>query len=1307
MAQSNKYSQPSLAPFDSVKNYTHQQDLLYLSDPEGPVASVFAAVKEDNDQKEKLAIAQAQQFAAAEEKKRLELTDAEVLSGQGPDQEITEDEKAVAISIQDEVESGNIMLSKDASDQEILDYYKTVGSPELGEAIVNPSIQALVPTTGPEFLVAGAAASTKLAGKAGLHLWAAATPADSALVPYVDEIAEGNWFAGLAVGVLTGVATGVAANKVLDRALQPWNATGTRAFEETLTGIREQLRPRPFDGLPNKAAKAAKEAKAAKAPEATPWTVAVAREIDAAESSEVVKTYVPKASIGPIKPGDPVTSGIAAKQEDLARRKLTAAVSNGDLRDPVVRKVLAKATDSIPANSLAPEEATAVEALRTRIARVEENPPRIDANLNNPAADHGGQKVPKRVLTALHAKVSAEWYGPIISKGIHPTSTEAKTRDRLITDMMKADPKLSQEQARDKVVKDLTTIELVDNMKTRLLQSGHADDEALSDKAWNLVRKKKALGHYGAIFQSELTSRVDTEMARLRQAGAKPRFTEVQNRIEQALIQEFKEGIAEDVKFQATRVNPDSLLGQKSEYVRGGLEDPDARFPTPQGAIVPTATGYRYSDWDITDHMEIIPDSNTLKWSEAPVIHETPQPNTNKSKIFTYSTIGTVPEMQQRASMFITAHLDPKANMTRPAKGIPPRYLPADKLKVPTKIYSPKSQKMLTISALPESEVHEVARVLGWSDDLVMPFHSVPPGYGLHPEGAKPTVFQMSPEDIVSNYYKKLDWDKLFPGSVEKQMDRAFEKLPKGTLPATEAQLDDAVSPTARMMSSAFSVYRKQREQYIIQKLKERGILQRFVEVGKNKDGSIRTIPEASAARQVVDRIAVMRNALVNDMRRLTNSPDQVNSKNMYLTFGDVLAGTKRYESARLVTRGAARRVALREAEAYGATVYDPADTDARIASIADRENVSLEDAEEIYYRDLFAEGSRKPDEDVDAETEILRIMSADDTSDIPVMSREEAEEIFLERQIAKEDLADELSAAEQQLAEEAGEDSALRGQSEDLLGTRASVETGPDVRVKPTRLPSLASSEELMTSEFFSKIEDKLGSRFVDDIYAPSLIGQSGRVNLLRVNSAEDLGIILARFDKPSGARGSIADALLYDIDSEAVLGIKAYPGHSQGAVNRLATVLLDMQSQTAEAAKVLLAHPTDSLSALAFDKLVAIESAFATHLANGAPAEQSLQALVIKDFSADSEGTAVDQVVRSIRDNYAVYETDSQAMVDTRVSVMYAEMYADLATTQQRGAFMRQQAAYLPEPELGRAALVAARNKLSRQLKILCSKE
>jgi polyhydroxyalkanoate synthesis regulator phasin len=85
--------------------------------------------------------------------------------------------------------------------------YKTV----LGELGLTSDPQALIETTGPAEVIGGAAgAGWRIGGKGLAALSAAAGVLEAPLLPYVDEVTEGNFLLGTALGILTGVGTGVA-----------------------------------------------------------------------------------------------------------------------------------------------------------------------------------------------------------------------------------------------------------------------------------------------------------------------------------------------------------------------------------------------------------------------------------------------------------------------------------------------------------------------------------------------------------------------------------------------------------------------------------------------------------------------------------------------------------------------------------------------------------------------------------------------------------------------------------------------------------------------------------------------------------------------------------------------------------------------------------------------------------------------------------------------------------------------------------------------------------------------------------------
>lgn len=1301
-------------------------------DPEGPVVAGMNAAAVESERQKKLAEVERKRKVKKYAEARAQFAEQQ-LAGNDPASEGTPNDSQPAEAptapeppkdIYNKEQGGvflDDMLDPNATDQEIRDYYTAMGSPQLAEYIINPSAQGVTEVTSPvEFVATGQFAAAKLAGKAGLKLFRLGALPEYGAVMAAEEIGEDNMFIGIGAEVLAGVLTGTAAEKLaegsftiagklgkainksiaemspadLEKALNAPRAGGEKTsyaptsnvdFEEVilasdmLTGKRSQIPQVRRSG--------------SSVPKAT---YKVGDDIDSA-TGDMIPGVVGRGS-GKVPVQRPSDSPLALRPLRVQQRKVAVqrakvrnAVEAGDLRDPVVRQVISQATELTrqTADDITPEDALTLEHVQQTVKSAAVAPDKSGSKAVEAVMESGGP-MPARIHQAVTTMVSDSWYGlPTILPPSASIDSEigkqiVNNQKRILLEEGAIPGAATDIKARNMVQKQ--TKDLYELMRKRLQASKGLQGEELETATIQAISRKIANGQMGSNFQYDLMRTLKEQFEVARDNGTPFNYFSKLNEIETRLIKDYQTGVADETKMALANVNVDSLGGRQKSFVKGGNEGEesaifeDAWFPTPPGSVQFANGKYYFEDWDIADNIVLNPDSSSIMFKT----DLTPMPKKKstdaRSTLFDFATI----KSRKDAFFAIQGLLNSVMSMPKKRVGAFTIFAEADTWKVKKKIFSKKENKQVERLVLPENEVEQIARLYGWHPRELQP-HTSDSG------------FQRFAEDILSGYENYESWETMNPGSIAAAWDeknaikalraKANNLISKEGKPEqakklfAEAEARESALPNERLnYSSAWSNYRQQRMNFVMKRM--------GLDPAKTAD--------TYKYYDMQDRLTYARYQILNEIKKLEGSPDEAALKKMYMALQDYLGGTDTLGTLSRINRGQARNMGRREAELFQAWgyKYDPAEAEIRIQKLAEEQGITFDEAAEVAARDML--GSREYGQSAEeAEAGIQEILDNNAKAikdgqhpESDALTREEATELYYNQVGRANELADDEARAFMDDTQEAR------------------------IRSKHVRAPG-SSAEDMMASDAFSQIEDKFGSRIVDPKYVPSLANGDGRINLLKVNSLDDIQSVLAKFDLPVdpkyGVQGSIARVLLDDLDPMEMVGIQAYNGHSQDMVNRLTSVIADIQSQTEEAAEILTRNPSDVLSALAFDKLQTIEAIFASQLANGQPSSSMLNRLKKLDMTSASDREGIDKIGDIVEDNYNISGlTDGpKADIDLRESTAKAEMYMALTTPQQRGNFMRQSAAVDEHYNMSahKAELQSLRQNVSRKLRILCA--
>ncbi len=1159
----------------------------------------------------------------------------------------------------------------------------------LGEAML-PELGLIPGSSPPELLAMSVTGLTKAGGVALLKTAAPYIAPAVVADMLVEEVAmdQDTWYEALAVGLVGGFGVGYGAFNVAPKVASRAKF-GYRALKLDVMDIRQEA----FLGAARKADTGPKSGSKASAtsPKSSEPTKALSAPLITREKlekairsrAEAMFVDVPPINIPVLMPAGSgalntaitnvsvnVAPRLASKKVEAAVQQIEHNLAVGNLADEPTIEIaeeIFSAPTTAEISAMSAENAAAVTRARESIAKARESleaPESSEAHIieikdqSNPFATNMDYDA-SEARTQLTHQVREQWY-----EGV-PDSEEVR--------------ELRLGRLRGPFGKDRFIVASLDGLWAEKLG----------------VSKAKAPMDFTEDYVSQYRA---TMKAIEKQGSAFGKAPEVSREVFNSLVEEYDAGIASEVASRMALLDHENMVAQKHSYVTGGIDSDDAKFMTPPSSTKhigtrpgrtqgDTTSPYFHNDWTIEDHLVMTDGVDRLKFRAVPKqLPETPpgQINTNVSKIFAYPEVETATVLAQKARKFYdaTAHKDWWVKLPKQegedfnrvtAKG-------AEKWKVPTKFYIPMAKRIPGEPiyneglALPDERVDAVARWLGWSEDLLVPWndHAIK---GTHSGKA----YHQSVEDLKYLLDAADQMDITNPGYFERHQkgDVYFRELQDSPerLARTAPTIFDSLRPPAayHKMRSAREVYRKQREAYL------RKVLDKPVGYKPPKTKGVYGFDRE------MDRLAVIQDQLANDARYLRGSEQQGMSQRMYLMAADVIAGTTKYadvaEFTRIQARKTAQEAKMTEASASMAqtgqmdthkTYTTPFATyDMAVRNTAVRESISYAAAAERMTAE--AGGATLSDWNKQVEREQFIEEQA-----IDGIGYNEASDMFErqahEREMESLRLADENEAWGAYAEGEGTDhiDAATRGRASDTSGAhlageelRISTKTDPHLqKLRADSLPrvdtqmpqmaNLTAIEEKILGESVNAIEDIFGSRVIAESYTISGPGVKAKINPFKMNSVDDIS------DMIETARW--AGGIMSDVDS--AVGFTTSPGLSDRAASSMARLALDLDDMLSPAAQALVKDPDNVLKAVLFEKYRAAQGLLLDALKTGTMGDEAKAAVKTTDLMALDDKSILVKLASIVDDNYAMYG----AQADTRMSVALADMYSALPTKADR---------------------------------------
>lgn len=1162
--------------------------------------------------------------------------------------------------------------------------------------------KGLIETTSPvEFLVTGQVVTAKLAGTAGLALFAATAPAEMAALIGFEEVAEDNPVAGIAGEVAFGLITGYAAEKIFQRSPTLAKAIGLKIKEKVTDDVKNEMIQRVVNTRLE-----------GKIPEIPPDAGGGGGRKPAYFASTGQRNAIyPEATtidIGPIL----TTTKVAERQIAAATVQLENKVNIGDLRDAEVRAIYKEAISEAKQNPIiTDEESILLKQLENQVEEAEKKATVYDSKPDTPAFETANV-YDDRDMQEVRASVALEWYGPPFE--------ENRARKAIAARIKRQNPNAS---------------------KTKL--------ETLINEEYLAMKNS---GHLGQLFREDVKASYEQALEELAKKKVNVDRDKLLAEIEQEIQAQYKAGIEKEAKARYDQLNQQAMLGTKRGYVRGGAEDrTDARFLVPPGKIISTMgpdgkVRYDFIDWDIHHNLVYDHEVNNLVYKSSP----TPiTPRKAEPTLFALGEIKTLQQAQAAIEQFINKALDPK-HIQKDKKGFKV-YKPADALKVDSWYYSSKQGKTLPMRRLPDKEIENIAKLFGWSDSMVRSSSYSPntnifkdTGFVNIDNGTVlPNPATKQVDKAAERFYKNIDKFPEKPGSYEIRVgkpglqkidnpvrvgeeneifhtnvfDKNGKEIPNMIMPVriarehstdeitifkeahqqtdgvfkvlieriskeefdkrlrTRTGLPDILHATTSpedIISNArkFNEWEITNPGYLRRqadlppserhprytplnsaKLEYSGQMEAFL---REKLGFPPKLKDANfyLYYRRLDQLAVMRNAFMREIQNLEGTPYELQAKKMFALWRDRVTGSNTLEELNNLNRTRARMQGYMEARAYQQQNINPADVEDAIDKIAERYGITDDVAAQIYRSRMESHTKNSQD----AEDTIVELMEEHN------LDYDSARAMYEEEMEKFDSLAEEQNEAITRWAEEAGDDEVgvprtQAARAEDQAGTAMSGDI-IDMGQKPSlNLREVLSSDVAAIGKQVNVIENHFGVRFKDRIWYPSDKGGSGRVNIFKINSENDIAGLIRKSVKLN------KESMPINIPMH--LGVSPAQGTSIGQAQALARIILDTQNQLGAVAEQLVKHPDDLLTAIAFDKLQYLNRALIAQLTRGEMPQETLARFMKYDMLADSDFTLTEQLIKTIDDNYAFFGPGN---ADIRESVAWAQMYLDLPDAQTR---------------------------------------
>ncbi len=877
----------------------------------------------------------------------------------------------------------------------------------------------------------------------------------------------------------------------------------------------------------------------------------------------------------------PDIPSLGAKQQVAESSRFRTKVAAGDLRDPDTRAVYKSAIAEAKQADLRPDEASAVSTLDAKIAQLDaQKPISPDAPL------------------AVQASEIVSPDADVIPKTGIP--------ERL--------------DSRAKVSESFISPE-VDTIK----------GNAVKSKYYRGVQKQIHDDWY-ADFDEDVAFLFNNRLRAARKAG-KPITGKaaalLQDEVRAATKIDYDTAIDAETWARLQQIDNNPWVAQtRSSYI-SGASGATGRYDTTPGQITmrkrlegDTTSRYKYEDWDITDHLVFTGDgTNLVLRSDVPNAphvssrHAIPPkfvPTIDYPKVTGRSNV-----MNMLAAKF--KYWGAPARKVFHGKGVRPDFPAADRLKVDTEIWSKLDNKYITVKMLPETEVDAVARLYGWNDDMVTGYsYSNNPDFNppsrINVDGSSDHVVNVTPTEVLANREAKRVMDVTSPKWYSRQ-----KRLPDAS--SGEPVIRD---PKYYAMSGAVEAYSKQQREFLMQMFDLTS--QRMGEGEKSK-----------YYNAMLERIAVMRNEILKDIRVLDGTNYGPHAKRTYLAFGDMLAGTDRLGMTNRYSELQIRGLARHEYDLF--TQGGPSDVD-KLDSIVSQRMIDSGDGhtEAISWakkQNLVGEYDR---------------ITAPEGVKLDPQVRSEAEGLA---------------------------DTSLRGRVIDTgsiegAAVPRSSATGPATTDGIGRLIYDAEADTLNAQVI--KLEDHFGVRIADGLWDVSSAGGTGKLNIWRINTLDDINGLFMRLDQPVRMPGSSETQTILSaapvIDPKAMFGVDSSSRHTPEMTQRISMVLKDTQAQMDSLASELAEDPTDIPTAIAWAKLRAIFNVMSTSLVDGQASESSLKTLKSLNLYSNSDADVVKKVLTAAN---TAMPLGPDNLPNPKFISMQAEMMSEIPQRARKAGLLR----------------------------------
>lgn len=692
--------------------------------------------------------------------------------------------------------------------------------------------------------------------------------------------------------------------------------------------------------------------------------------------------------------------------------------------------------------------------------------------------------------------------------------------------------------------------------------------------------------------------------------------------------------------------------------------------------VDPSNRRYRAKDWDPTAVDNIVSDEGTFNFQvdakrptgEAPKTPVVASKTYPESLSFKYESFATL--NQVRSSL--RAAFDALTSAQRSSTGGKGKLPLAESFKKDLTVYSKAKGKKITFKALSEDDIDQTAKLYGWGP------HKLSTHTGIDKKTG--TAYSTFADEInfgKEQYKIKVSED---PEYYDKQM----------ALPREEQDM------YAMAQNTANKAYREQRVKFL------------------RKAMGLPADAKESVVYKALDPAFALSKQIGQDVASLQGFADQEKAKRTLIALADMLGGTDYLPQLNKMIASAARQKGMREYfgdtrtpkewaiedaaikeiyayQKYGTNVEI---TDARIKFLAKDEGISEAEAEAIY-RDSVMGDSAEDLENLNpgqVETDVLKLAEEEGLTYSEALQKYTDDELTY-----RSENADDVYVNED------GEIEDMVGASEisEELGTGAQITT---LTPKGKRTPP-PPAEQRSHIDFVEEVEIRMGTRFDDPSFSPSAYGGTGKYNLLKINSVEDVHRSFKAYDVATyfddGTRSGILKNEL-EVETPASIkarfGITPSPVHDQTTLNVMTAMLEDQEAQLITYAKQMADRPGDRVMALTLSKMRSVHRTTLTALEQGKTGEDAWYSFKGMNLAANSDRELSEKIQR-------IVSAKPEMLDDAEV---FGQMLTDIVRKDKSkaSAFIARHSAL--DEQVGRSKnyyeMYAKKAQLQKQLKEAC---